>query len=93
VKGRYVEFDPNTVDPGSSVSWVVESVDGAGEYTVHLRDVSDAERGPGTARTATVRVENGTGTRVTLPTTGYWDEWTTVSTTVSLSAGRQRARV
>jgi hypothetical protein len=88
--GRYVEFDPNTVDPGASVSWTVEDVENAGEYDVHLRYASDAENNAvaaGTPRTATVRVEDARETQVTFPTTAYWDEWSTLTTTVSLAEG------
>ena len=93
--GRYVEFDPNTVDPGASVSWTVEGVDSDGDYDVHLRYASDAENNAvpaGTPRTGTVRA-GSTETQITLPTTAYWDEWATVSTTVSLAAGENTLSV
>ncbi|RDI71366.1 glycoside hydrolase family 97 catalytic domain-containing protein [Halopelagius longus] len=86
---RYVAVDPNSADAGSSVSWTVEGVAEAGEYDVHLRYASDEEENavPADAdRTATVTV-NDESAQVTFPPTEYWDEWATVSTTVSLESG------
>jgi len=87
--GKYVAVDPNRADTGSTATWTVEGVPEAGEYDVHFRYASDAEDNAvpaDTPRTATVRVD-GTATQVTLDPTPYWDEWTSVATTASLSAG------
>ncbi|ELZ28500.1 alpha-glucosidase [Halogeometricum pallidum JCM 14848] len=87
--GRYVPFDPNTVDSGASLSWTVEDVPAAGEYDVHLRYASDAEENAvaaDTPRTATVAVGDSS-TRVTLPPTGYWDEWATTTATLPFAEG------
>ena len=88
--GQYVPVDPNSVDAGASVSWTVEDVERAGEYDVHLRYASDETENAVPAdepRTATVAVEGSTSTQVTFPPTAYWDDWTTVATTVTLSEG------
>ncbi|SFR63175.1 glycoside hydrolase family 97 catalytic domain-containing protein [Halogeometricum limi] len=88
--GRYVEFDPNTVASGSSLSWTVEGVPEAGEYDVHLRYASDAENNAvaaDTPRTATLTANGGEATQVTFQPTTYWDTWTTVAATLSLESG------
>ena len=88
--GRYVEFDPNTVETGSTLSWTVTDVDAAGDYDLHLRYASDSETNAvpaDTPRTVTVSVDGEQRTQLTLSPTAYWDEWTTTSTTVSLDAG------
>ncbi|EJN57957.1 glycoside hydrolase family 97 catalytic domain-containing protein [Halogranum rubrum] len=88
--GRYVEFDPNTVETGASLSWTVTDVAEAGEYDLHLRYASDSENNAvpaETPRTVTVSVDGETNTRLELSPTDYWDEWATVATPVSLDAG------
>ncbi|SEP05805.1 Carbohydrate binding module (family 6) [Halogranum amylolyticum] len=88
--GRYVEFDPNTVETGSSLSWTVSDVAEAGDYDLQLRYASDSENNAvpaDTPRTVTVAVDGEQRTRLTLSPTDYWDEWTTAATTVSLDAG------
>ena len=87
--GRYVEFDPNTVETGASLSWTV-TADEAGDYDLHLRYASDSENNAvpaDTPRTVTVSVDGERTTQLALSPTSYWDEWTSVSTTVSLDAG------
>ncbi|WP_369684378.1 glycoside hydrolase family 97 catalytic domain-containing protein [Haloarchaeobius sp. HME9146] len=87
--GRYVPVDPNTVATDASLSWTVADVPETGEYAVHLRYASDAENNAVPAdepRTATI-VANGDTTQVTFPPTAYWDEWATVSATVTLESG------
>jgi hypothetical protein len=94
--GRYVAIDPNSVENGATVSWTVEGVESAGEYDLHLRYASDAEQNAvpaGTPRTATVKVNGSASTQLTVPTTAYWDEWGTVSTTVALEAGENTVTV
>jgi hypothetical protein len=93
--GRYVAFDPNRADTGAATTWTVEDVPEAGEYDVFLRYASDAEDNAvdaGTPRTATVRAD-GSSSQVTLAPTPYWDEWRTVSTRVTLSAGENTVSV
>ena len=46
-----------------------------------------------TDRTATVTVNGSTRTRLTFSPTEYWDEWTMISTTVSLAAGENTVSV
>jgi hypothetical protein len=94
--GRYVTVDPNTVNSGATISWTIEGVKSTGEYDLHLRYANDAEQNAvpaGTPRTATVTINDSTSTQVTLPTTEYWDEWGTVSTTVSLESGENSVSV
>ncbi|WP_396613346.1 glycoside hydrolase family 97 catalytic domain-containing protein (plasmid) [Haloferax sp. S1W] len=93
--GKYVPVDPNTVDSGASLSWTVESVPTTGEYDLHLRYASDATKNAvpeGTPRTATVLAGEETQ-QVTFPPTAYWDEWDTVSVSVSLSTGTNEVTV
>ena len=93
--GRYVAVDPNSADTGASVSWTIEGVESAGEYDLHLRYASDAEENAvpaDTERTATVTVGESS-TQVTVPPTAYWDEWATLSTTVSLTPGANTVSV
>ncbi|MFC6728714.1 glycoside hydrolase family 97 catalytic domain-containing protein [Natronoarchaeum mannanilyticum] len=87
---QYVEFDPNSVDPGSTASWTVEDVDEGGEYVLHLRYASDEENNAvpaDVARTATVLVDGKKRAQVEFPPTYYWDTWESVSTTIELGAG------
>ena len=93
---RYVQIDPNTASNGSTVSWVVEGVESADEYDLHLRYASDDDLNAvpaETPRTATVSVNGSSSERLTFPATAYWDEWGTVSTTVSLDAGENTVTV
>ncbi|SFS97953.1 glycoside hydrolase family 97 catalytic domain-containing protein [Halostagnicola kamekurae] len=83
---QYVEFDPNSVDAGSTVSWTLEGVN-AGEYDLHLRYASDGEDNAVPAdepRTATVTVDGAPAATVTFPPTDYWDVWDAVSTAVTV---------
>jgi hypothetical protein len=94
--GRYVPVDPNSVGSGATVSWTVEGVERAGEYDFHLQYANDKEDNAvpaGTPRTATVTVNGSSDTQVTFPPTAYWDEWETVSTTVSLASGENTVSV
>ncbi|MFH5800614.1 glycoside hydrolase family 97 catalytic domain-containing protein [Haladaptatus sp. CMAA 1911] len=83
---RYVEVDPNSAAPGSTVTWTLEDV-AAGEHDLHLRYASDAENNAVPAdqpRTATITVDGSPAAQVTFPTTDYWDVWDSVSATVTL---------
>ncbi|MGQ5517884.1 glycoside hydrolase family 97 catalytic domain-containing protein [Halococcus saccharolyticus] len=93
---RYVRVDPNNAGTGASVSWTIENVESAGEYELHLRYASDAEDNAvpaDTDRTATVTVDGSARTHLTFPPTEYWDEWTAISTTISLAAGENTISV
>jgi len=86
---QYVEFDPNSVAPGSTATWTVEDVDESGEYDLHLRYASDEENNAvpaGTPRTGTVLVDGEERAQVEFPTTYYWDTWNAISTTIELDA-------
>ncbi|WP_248904875.1 glycoside hydrolase family 97 catalytic domain-containing protein [Halocatena marina] len=92
--GQYVPIDPNR-SSNATASWTVEDVS-AGEYEFHLRYASDEENNavpPETPRTATVMVNGSPSTQLDVPPTAYWDEWETVSTTISLTAGENTVAV
>ncbi|WP_330631179.1 glycoside hydrolase family 97 catalytic domain-containing protein [Halocatena halophila] len=83
---RYVRIDPNTAVENASVAWTVTD-DVSGEYDLHLRCANDAEDnavGRGTPRTATIVVDGEHRTQVIVPETDYWNDWTTLSTTLSI---------
>jgi len=74
-----------TVDPGDEegrVAWTIDSPS-AGEYDLHLRYANGAS---GSERTLSVLTESSSE-QVGFPATGHWNEWSTVSPTVSLPAG------
>jgi hypothetical protein len=92
---RYVEFDPNSVDTGSAVTWTLEDT-ASGEYDMHLRYASDAENNAVPAdesRTATITVDGSPAAQVTFQTTDYWDVWDSVSATVTLEADSETVGV
>ena len=82
-------YDVGWISPGEWLSYTVNVVT-AGSYTFEFRVASPSDGG-----TFHLEVDgvNRTGT-LTVPKTGGWQNWATVTTTsVSLSAGQQRWRV
>jgi predicted amidohydrolase len=74
--------------PGEWLNYTV-TVATAGTYTIRARV---AASGPG----GTFHIETDGGARtdpMTIPNTGGWQNWTTISTTASLPAGRQVLRI
>jgi thermitase len=81
-------YDVGWTSAGEWLNYTV-NVAAAGTYTVELRVASS---GPG----GSVHVElNGAvvGSRLTIPDTGGWQRWQTISTTVAAAAGRQVLRL
>ncbi|HUR33046.1 MAG TPA: carbohydrate-binding protein [Vicinamibacterales bacterium] len=87
-----VDLEPST-DGGNDVGWTAAgewlnysvNVTAAGNYTVQLRVASPSGGGA-------MRVnfdKSGVSTAVSVPATGSWQTWTTVSVPVTLSAGGQ----
>ncbi len=72
---------------GAGVDWSV-NVPANGVYQLQWRFANGA-----TARPGSVKINGATVTTVGFPSTGVWTVWTTVSTTVSLSAGRNSVRL
>jgi lysophospholipase L1-like esterase len=72
---------------GRGVDWSV-NVPASGIYQLEWRFANGATDRPGSVKI------NGTNvTTVGFPSTGMWNSWTTVSTTVSLNAGRNSIRL
>jgi endonuclease/exonuclease/phosphatase family metal-dependent hydrolase len=94
---RQTDVDLEPTASGYDVGWVAAgewlnysvNVGAAGSYTAEFRVASSGQGG-------TFHLEmngvNVTGT-MTVPNTGGWQTWQTVTTTVSLAAGRQTARL
>jgi len=75
------------IDTGDWMDYII-NVQATGSYTVNLRVAS-----PNTGTQAQLLVGSTVLATVTLPNTGGYGNWQTVSTTVSLSAGLQVLRV
>jgi glucosylceramidase len=81
-------FDVGWIDPGEWLQYTV-SVAQSGSYTAAFTVAAPAQGG-------TFHLEmNGASVTgpLTIPNTGGWQSWTTVTTTVSLNAGQQAARL
>jgi hypothetical protein len=68
---------------GSGITQDVSQVPSAGSYRLSVR-YSNAAGGTGTLST---RVNGAAGPRLSFPATSSWETWSTMSTTVSLTAG------
>jgi len=78
---------------GDSLTFATD-VDVAGDRTLALRYANHrAGDGQVTTRTLSVVVDDGDPTTVALPAGSSWDDWRTLSTTLSLSAGTHRVTV
>ena len=74
-------------DPGDTLTYNVEVAE-AGEYTVSLR-IASSGGSEGIAFSM-----NGTNVgSISVPDTGDWQNWTTISTTVTLAAGEQELQL
>jgi hypothetical protein len=72
---------------GRGVNWSVD-VAADGIYQLEWRFANGS-----TARPGSVKVNGTTVTTVSFPSTGVWTSWTTISTTVNLTAGRNGIRL
>lgn len=88
---HYVPIDPNRVDAGSSVEFIVKNVDTAGTYDLHLRYASDSEENRqaviDNGNPEATLVVNGTEQTVQPSFTDYWDQWEIHTVSVELQAG------
>ena len=74
-------------DPGDTLTYNVEVAED-GEYTVSLR-IASSGGSEGIAFSM-----NGTNVgSISVPDTGDWQNWTTISTTVTLAAGEQELQL
>ncbi len=80
-------YDVGWIDAGEWLDFAV-TVASAGTYTMQFRVASPY----GSTLHANFNGVNTTGT-VSIPNTGGWQKWTTVSKTVSLAAGTQQLRM
>lgn len=80
-------YDVGWIDPGEWLDYTV-NVATAGNYTIQFRVASPT----GSTLHATFGGVDETGT-VTIPATGGWQKWTSVTKTVSLAAGTQVMRL
>jgi hypothetical protein len=81
-------FDVGWVAPGEWLNYSI-NVSAAGTYTVNFRVAS---AGQGGTFHLEINGANITGS-LTVPNTGGWQNWQTVSQTISLAAGAQMARL
>jgi len=72
---------------GAGVDWSV-NVSAGGVYQLEWRFANASSDRPGS-----VKINGATVTTVGFPSTGMWNSWTAVSTTVSLNAGRNSVRL
>jgi hypothetical protein len=73
---------------GASFSQDVSAIPSSGTYQLSVR-YANATGGDGqnTTRTLSTTVDGSPGPRLTLPVTGSWDTWSTVSVPVTIGAG------
>jgi hypothetical protein len=72
---------------GSGVNWNI-NVAASAIYQLEWRFANATSDRPGS-----VKINGATVTTIGFPSTGMWNSWTTVSTTVSLNAGRNSIRL
>jgi arabinogalactan endo-1,4-beta-galactosidase len=72
---------------GSGIDWSVDAT-ASGVYQLEWRFANGS-----TARPGSVKINGASVTTVSFPSTGVWNSWTTISTTVSLIAGRNSIRL
>ncbi|MBM0105003.1 glycosyl hydrolase 53 family protein [Steroidobacter sp. S1-65] len=72
---------------GAGVDWSV-NVSASGVYQLQWRYANSASDRPGS-----VRINGVNATTVGFPSTGAWNSWTVVNTTVNLNAGGNRIRL
>ena len=72
---------------GSGVDWSVNAA-ASGVYQLEWRFANGS-----TSRPGSVKINGTTVTTVSFPSTGVWNSWTTVSTTVNLNAGWNSIRL
>jgi arabinogalactan endo-1,4-beta-galactosidase len=72
---------------GIGIDWSVD-VAASGVYQLEWRFANGANARPGS-----VKINRTNVTTVSFPSTGVWNSWTTISTTVSLNAGRNSIRL
>jgi hypothetical protein len=79
---------------GSSLTEQVSAIPATGTYQLAVR-YANAAGGDGqtTTRTLATTVDGAPGPTITLPPTGSWDTWSTVSAAISLGAGTHSVRI
>jgi len=82
----YVNFEPN--EPGGFIQWHVDA-ERAGQYRLEFSFANGANK----ARPAEIQVNNQVMVELPFASTGGWNQWQTVTSTVDLIEGENKIRL